>query len=117
MMSGKKVVQEHELSWEPHPQLKSAQVAHLLSNRADGADLTIMLVSLPRGIQVEKHTHDGSDDIVYVLRGKGKMWIEGVGDVPLEIGTFVRIPKGVLHQPHAIEEDMVAYDVFYPSLV
>jgi quercetin dioxygenase-like cupin family protein len=112
-----KKVQEHELNWEPHPQLKDAQVAHLLSNRGDGADLTIMLVSLPRGIQVEKHIHDQSDDIVYVLKGRGTMWIEGVGDVPLEKGSFVRIPKGVLHQPHSIEEDVVVYDVFYPSLV
>jgi quercetin dioxygenase-like cupin family protein len=112
-----KALQERELSWEPHPQLKDAQVAYLLSHRDEEADLTIMLVSLPRGIQVEKHTHDGSDDIVRVIRGKGKMWIDGVGDVILERGSFVRIPKGVLHQPHSIEEDMVVYDVFYPFLV
>jgi hypothetical protein len=27
-----------------------------------------------------------------------------------------RIPKGVLHQPHDVEEDLVVYDVFYPYL-
>jgi len=52
-----------------------------------------------------------------VVKGKAKMWIDRVGDVPLVEGTFVRIPKGVLHQPHDIEEDLFAYDVFYPFLV
>ena len=38
------------------------------------------------------------------------------GDVPMVEGAFVRIPKGILHQPHDIEEDVLAYDVFYPAL-
>jgi hypothetical protein len=45
------------------------------------------------------------------------LWVDQVGDVPMVEGTFVRIPKGVLHQPHDIEEDLIAYDVFYPFLV
>jgi len=51
-----------------------------------------------------------------VLEGKATLWIEGVGDVPMVRGTFVRIPEGVAHQPYNIEEDFVAYDVFYPYL-
>ena len=27
-------------------------------------------------------------------------------------GFFLRIPKGILHQPHDIEEDIIAYDVW-----
>jgi quercetin dioxygenase-like cupin family protein len=115
-MEKRKVLQPNEISWEPHPQLADAKVAYLLSNRDEKADLTCLLVHLPAGTQVEKHTHDNSDDIVYVVKGKGKMWIEEVGDVPMVEGTFIRIPKGVLHQPRDIEEDLVAYDVFYPFL-
>ena len=47
---------------------------------------------------------------------KAKMWVEGIGDVPLIAGTFLRIPKGTLHQPHDIEEDFVAHDTWYPAL-
>lgn len=64
----------------------------------------------------EKHLHESSDDIIYVLQGKAKMWIEGIGDVPLATGSFLRIPKGTRHQPHSIEEDFVAYDIWYPAL-
>jgi len=36
--------------------------------------------------------------------------------VPMVEGAFIRIPKGFPHQPHDIEEDLIAYDVFYPYL-
>ena len=45
---------------------------------------------------MEKHIHENSDDIIYVLKGKAKMWIDNIGDVPMREGTFLRIPKGVL---------------------
>ena len=115
-MINSKTVQPNEMKWEPHPQLPNAKVAYLLSRRDDEADLTCLLVHLPAGTQVERHTHENSDDIVYVVKGKGKMWIEEIGDVPMVEGAFIRIPKGVLHQPHDIEEDLIAYDVFYPYL-
>jgi len=87
----------------------------LVSHRDDGMDLSCMLVYAPVGTVIEKHTHE-CDDIIYVVKGKAKMWIEEVGDVPMIEGTFIRIPKGTEHQPHDIEEDLTVYDVFYPFL-
>ena len=111
-----KVIQPDEIKWEPHPQLEKAKVAYLLSNRDEKADLTSLLVYLPKGTQVEKHIHENSDDIVYVIKGKATMWIENIGDIPMVEGSFIRVPKGVLHQPHDVEEDMLLYDIFYPFL-
>jgi quercetin dioxygenase-like cupin family protein len=116
LKSKAKVIQAGELKWEPHPQLKTAKVAYLLSNRDEQAQLTCMLVRLPKGTKVERHVHPNSDDIIYVLEGKATMWVDNVGDVPMVKGAFIRIPKGVSHQPHDIEEDLLAYDVFYPFL-
>jgi len=114
-MEAGKIIQPEDLKWDPHPQLANVKVAFLLSHRDDQMDLTCMLVSLPVGTQVEKHTHD-CDDIFYVLGGKATVWIEGIGDVPMREGTLARIPKGTQHQPHDIEEDLIVYDVFYPFL-
>jgi quercetin dioxygenase-like cupin family protein len=110
-----KIVHKKDIKWEPHPQLTHAEVAYLLSNRDEKMNLTCLLVHLPIGTQVEKHTHE-CDDIIYVLKGRAMLWIEGVGDVAMVEGTFVRVPRGVRHQPHSIEEDFIAYDVFYPFL-
>jgi len=114
-MNNVKIVQKGDVKWEPHPQLAGVEVSYLVSHRDENMDLTCMLVHLPPGAHVPKHTHE-CDDILYVIKGKAKVWVEGVGDVPAVAGTFVRIPKGVLHQPHDVEEDFIIYDVFYPFL-
>jgi quercetin dioxygenase-like cupin family protein len=115
-MEKSKIVQPDEIKWEPHPQLPEVKVGYLLSNREENVDLTCFLVRIPVGTEMPKHIHENSDDIIYVLKGKAKMWIDEIGDMPMEKGSFFRIPKGVLHQPHSVEEDIVAYDVFYPFL-
>jgi quercetin dioxygenase-like cupin family protein len=112
-----KCIQPEERKWDPHPQLPGVEVSYLLTKRADNVNITGALVHLPVGSTVERHLHENSDDIVYVLQGRAKMWVDGVGDVPLVTGTFLRIPKGTMHQPHDIEEDFIAYDIWYPALV
>lgn len=114
-MAEVKILRKEDVGWEPHPQLVTSQVAYLLSHRDEGDDLTCMLVHLPPGAHVDKHTHP-CDDIIFVIRGKAKLWIEGTGDIPLVEGTFVRVPQGVVHQPHSVEEDLMVYDVYYPFL-
>lgn len=115
-MEKSKVLGSEQIKWEPHPQLANAEVAYLLSKRDENMDLTCMLVHLPPGTEVAKHNHPNSDDIIYVVKGKAKMWIDQIGEVEMKEGTFLRIPKGVDHQPYDITEDFIAYDVFYPFL-
>ncbi len=114
-MEPAKIIQSRDIKWEPHPQLANVKVAFLVSHRDERMDLTCMLVHLPVGTTVEKHTHE-CDDIIYVIKGKATMWIGGIGDLPMREGTFIRVPKGTEHHPHDIEEDLTVYDVFYPFL-
>ena len=116
-MEGLKVIHSSEVRWEPHPQFSGVEVAYLVSHHTDAVVITCALVNLQAGAAPDKHSHEHSDDILYVLRGKAKMWVEGFGDVPLHEGIFLRIPKGILHQPHDIEEDIIAYDVWYPCII
>jgi len=44
------------------------------------------------------------------------MWVEGAGEFEMRPGSFIRIPAGVKHQPHAIEEDVLAFDIFMPHM-
>jgi len=45
---------------------------------------------------VPKHTHQGSDEIQYVISGSGNFWL---GDEKHEIhaGELIIIPKGTIH--------------------
>jgi len=102
-------------TWQPHPQLPGVAISTLCGNQLEDTMLTCALVRIDAGVTPAKHIHKNSDDIVYVLQGRGAMWIEDIGDVILEPGAFVRIPKGLLHQPHSVTEDLVIYDVWSPN--
>jgi quercetin dioxygenase-like cupin family protein len=103
-------------SWQPHPQFAGVGISSLISPRQDGLGLTCALVSLPVGSRPERHVHVHADDILYVLHGQAMMWIDGIGDLPLTAGTFLRIGRGVWHQPHAVEEDLLLHNIWCPAL-
>ena len=112
-----KVLDPSTLQWNPHPKFKGVEVAYLLSKKDDAIDMTCILARWHVGAEIPKHIHEESDDILYIIQGKAKIWIDGVGDVPLSAGSFVRVPKGVLHQPHDVEEEMILHDTWFPATV
>jgi quercetin dioxygenase-like cupin family protein len=108
-------IKVNELPWTPHPVFTDLLIKKILTFEKDNIDLSIVIVKARAGIEVPAHVHE-QDDIVYQLEGKSKMWVEGVGDFTMLPGTFIRIPAGVKHQPHDIEEDVLAFDIFFPHL-
>jgi len=112
-----KVLAPSTVQWNPHPKFKGVDLAYLLSKKEEGIDITCFLARWHVGAEIPRHIHEESDDILYILQGKGKIWIDGIGEVPLSAGSFVRVPKGVLHQPHDVEEEMIVHDTFFPATV
>ena len=112
-----KVIQADELHFSPHPKFKGVEIAYLLTRKDDDVNMTTAIVHWNVGAEIPEHTHEDSDDILYILRGKARIWIDGVGDIPLRAGTFVRVPKGVRHHPYDIEEDLLAHDTWFPAAV
>ena len=104
-----------ELPWEPHPLFEDLLIKKLLSHEKDNVNLSIMMVKVRKGVEVPAHVHE-QDDIIYHLEGKCKMWVDNAGDFEMLPGSFIRIPAGVKHQPHDIEEDVLAFDIFSPHL-
>jgi len=102
-----------KLSWEPHPFSKGVLIKKLLSKEEGDVNLTILMVKVKKGLQIAAHVHENQDDICYHLKGKCKMWVDGIGDLEMRAGSFIRIPAGVKHQPHDIEEDIVVFDIFF----
>ena len=112
-----KVVHEASLVFNPHPKFVGVEIAYLLTRKDDELDMTTAIVRWKVGAEIPRHIHEDSDDILYILRGKAKIWIDGHGDFPLVAGTFVRVPKGVLHQPYGVEEEVLVHDTWFPATV
>jgi quercetin dioxygenase-like cupin family protein len=109
------VKRDQDLSWEPHPFLP-IQIKLLGTRKLDQADVTCFLVKIPVGKEIPEHTHEIQEDIIFLLSGKGKMWIDGTGDFDIEKGTFVRVPKNTRHRIYGVTEEILNYDVFVPPL-
>jgi mannose-6-phosphate isomerase-like protein (cupin superfamily) len=112
-----KRVDATEVPLEPHALMPGVSVQYLLSATTDSSPLTCAIVHLPVGSKPERHIHENSDDMLYVLTGRGKFWISGKGVFSLSPGTFVRVPKGVLHTPMDIEEDLILYNMWFPAVI
>ena len=109
------VKREKEVKWTPHPTLP-IQIKSFLSKKDDQGDITIFLVKLPAGKDIPVHVHETQEDIIFILAGKAKMWIDGVVDFDIDKGTFIRVPKNTKHRIYNVTQDILNYDVFTPPL-
>lgn len=50
------------------------------------------------------HKHDAEDELFQVVRGRLRIEFEDRDPLVLEAGEFAVVPKGVLHNPVAVEE-------------
>jgi quercetin dioxygenase-like cupin family protein len=74
-----------------------------------------MLVKVPAGIEIPEHIHEEQADILYPIKGKAEMYVEGAGTFPLTSGVIVTVPKGTKHSIFNVTEELLVYDVFQPA--
>ena len=65
-------------------------------NSGDGTGMCTLIQTLNQGAEVPMHRHDQAEQVLYFLRGTGRVSVLGV-DVPAEPGTVVFVPKGTDH--------------------
>jgi quercetin dioxygenase-like cupin family protein len=106
-----------DVAWKTHPVFEKIRMKVLLSQKDDQTDCTVFIGNTPKGEMVPEHIHENSDDLLYPLSGKAKLWIEGLGDFELRKGVIARVPKGVLHKVYNVSEDFYALDVFVPAVL
>jgi len=66
-------------------------------------DIYVKIVKV-KGQDVPWHTHDGEDELFYVLQGRLTMQMKGETDFDLNEGELYIVPKGVEHRVFCREE-------------
>lgn len=100
----------------PHPFLRGVGMRVLYSKKDDGGAVTCFAVRCPAGSEIEEHVHEDETDIIYVLKGKAKMWVDDRGEFSLEPGVFVVVPPGLRHRTYDVRKELLIYDVFTPPM-
>lgn len=106
---------DEELSWKPHPTAEGFEYKTLLTKKEHNVEITCNLIKGRKGAMIPEHIHENSDDIIFPLSGKIKMWIDGIGEFKVERGVLVRVPKKVKHKICEVLEEFVAINIFTPA--
>ncbi len=100
-----------------HPTFDGVKIRVLFSREGHGAGATIVMTRVPAGVVIPEHVHDGSDDILHVLRGGATMEIrsgDGAETFGLVPGRVVRVPRDTPHRIFDVTEELEIFDVFAP---
>jgi quercetin dioxygenase-like cupin family protein len=74
-------------------------VNDLVMDRSESKTSEVFVVVLEPGESPPRHKHDDTEQVFFVLSGKGRLWIEGEPqEAPVQPGDVVRIPVGVYHR-------------------
>jgi len=90
--------------------------AKILLSKQDTTTASVKIGTVEKGMKIEMHAHDESDQIEYYLSGKAIMFIEGLGEREIGRGIFTYIPKGVKHGVKEVIEPLKVITVFIPPL-
>jgi quercetin dioxygenase-like cupin family protein len=107
---------KEDLNWVSHPLSEKVKLGFMVTKRDDKVDVTCLLAKIPKGSEVPIHSHEGND-ILFILSGKGKVWIDGLGELELKRGILVNIPPKVSHKVFEVTEELEVYDVFSPAII
>ncbi len=101
---------------EPHPFNADVRRRTLLTRAHDDVDVSLFVVRAGEGADIPDHVHETANDMAYVLSGRAKMFIEGVGEVVLEEGMFIRIPPGTRHRIYDCRDQFTVLNIFVPAI-
>ncbi|MFQ5593290.1 MAG: cupin domain-containing protein [Anaerolineae bacterium] len=82
---------------------------HLVMDRSAATASEVFIVELAPGEATPAHQHDDTEQIFYVLEGRGYVEIDQVDVYPMSPGDVVRIPPASLHAIHAFDDEPLCY--------
>ncbi|GAA4087158.1 cupin domain-containing protein [Actinomadura miaoliensis] len=65
------------------------------------------------GMDLNPHSHDDFDQLVYIAEGRCNYYVDGVPH-EMTAGSFLLVPRGAEHYVEPLEEPCVNIDIFVP---
>jgi mannose-6-phosphate isomerase-like protein (cupin superfamily) len=81
----------------------------LVLDRSETQHSEVFIVVLEPNEAPPLHKHDNTEQIFYILEGKGILTIKGESTISVNVGDIIRIPKGYFHSIIAINNTTLKY--------
>ena len=88
------LISTDEAKWQEHPVEAGVKTKPFAQFPEYRLRLRINLIAR-KGLDEHSHPHGY---IFYLLHGRGKMWVEDVGNLELSVSTFIVIPPDLRHR-------------------
>ena len=79
--------------------IKGLNIKNLLSSDleiADGVEVVVSYVELPKDFSMPKHYHPG-EEFIYILEGSGAVWLKDNSQTPVKKGDVFKVPLNQIH--------------------
>ena len=87
---------------------RGGEIHVLISPTSVGSTKMIMgTATVPVGGKVLKHAHPHSEECFYVLKGRGKIEFEGIGEVYFQPGQALLTPQGKAHSIYNVGDEEI----------
>ncbi|MCL5985614.1 MAG: cupin domain-containing protein [Actinobacteria bacterium] len=78
-------------------------------------NLNVGVSFFPPGTHAPGHVHENEEEVIYCLKGYGKVYIDGKSE-PIEPGTVVYFPPGSLHSvKNESDQEIKLLFIFSPA--
>ncbi|WP_456475766.1 cupin domain-containing protein, partial [Candidatus Pyrohabitans sp.] len=76
MSMGSILIKSANARFETHPRFEGVDIAKLLTSK-DNAGLSVSILKISPGSSASVHLHEKEVDSIYILRGRGKAYVNG----------------------------------------
>jgi quercetin dioxygenase-like cupin family protein len=97
----------------PHPKIPGVRIGYILS-KEESPNLSLIVLELSPKVEVPIHTHDVQVDSIFVLEGRGEVYLNGEWK-EVKAGDVVVILPGEEHALRAKEEGIRCYIAHGPA--
>jgi len=106
-----KIVHSQKVEWEikdPRTKFK------FILKKEDMGPASIRMLQIKAGGEFPIEVHDESDEIGYLVIGKGRAFFEDTGEQEISPGSFWYVPKGSKHGFKRVDEDATLFCIHIP---
>jgi len=101
------------LEFKPHPKIPGVKIGYILS-KEESPTLSLIFLELSPGVEVPIHTHDVQVDSIFVLEGRGEVYLRGEWE-EVNPGDVVVIMPGEEHALRSKEGVLRCYIAHGPA--